>query len=654
MQKKTGLSFSLQRLPEIPELNQLLAQAIEKRGKMLQLTWRDPKTQVQFTLEVFCRATGGDPKWVLYSQHKGQREVLFDYNSIDVLLVYNLMCSECTGNISKASQLATQNRLSAIQTGAAAPGPPKSPFEEMREAGAGAEGRESTARAKAISAGSAPAGAGEDSGIRVTSGPVGGRSADPKSAGSRPSLSHGSASSTGADRAGEDSGIRVTSGPMASSAPGSDSVIRVSSTPDSAIQVRSSADSAIRVSTSPMSTSGVNIPAVAQAPIAPSAPKVPAAGTLADVPIADLLIKVTDGDVTGKLEVQYSDTTAVVYIQDGVLVDATVSDAVGDDAIIELLTWKEGNFAFEQRTLRNRNTVRQDIKSLLAQSEQFARHTKALKDRGMRVTSILAPRNANLSQQEFNERVSDNCPTDLQTIGDFYLSLNGEKTVEQLQRDMLLSRIQMIHMIHHLVVHGVVDISNETAKQETLSLAVKPIDAAAIQAVMMSLRRVDTGMFLYPAFLYFLEQEYFRSYRSRSPFSIIVFEMRVASSADGKAVRRVLPNSAVIDAAARIGQVKRHQDLLAHYDAYDYALLLPNTKAAGARIFGNRVLKSLTERPLTDVDPAELLLAFGAATVPEDFTDLSSLLAGADLAMNQSRDKQQPLVLFQDIKHLVR
>lgn len=552
MQKRTGLSLHLQRMPEMPELHQLLAQALEKRGKQLQLTWRDPGTQIQFTLEVLCAHSGGDPRWWLSSQGKGKREILFDYNSIDVLMVFNLVASACSDNSSRANQVQTQSRLAAVQ-------PPRSAYESPKQA----------------------------ADTQVEPATVYAESTDEKLA-------------------------KVFEPPAAPPPP-------------------------------------------PPPPAPPQKPPIPPAGSLADLPISDLLIAVTSSDATGKLEVQNDQSTAVVYIQDGAPIDATVGDAVGDDAIIELLTWKTGQFTFEMRTLRNRNTVRQDIKSLLRQSEEFARHLKALTDRGMRTTSVLLPRDGELTHEDFVERVTTDCPTDVKTITEFYLTLDGDKTVEQLQRELPISRILMIHMIHHLVVHGMVDLSNETAvKEESLALAIKPIDTAAIQAVMMSLRRVDTGMFLYPAFLYFLEQEYFRSYRSKSPFSIIVFEMRVMSHVDGKVVRRVLPTPAIVDAAARIGQLKRHQDLVAHYDAYDYALLLPNTKAAGTRIFGNRVLKMLTERPLSDVNPSELSIAFGAASVPEDFIDLSSLLAAADLAMNQARDKGQQFLLYQDIKHLVR
>lgn len=155
-------------------------------------------------------------------------------------------------------------------------------------------------------------------------------------------------------------------------------------------------------------------------------------------------------------------------------------------------------------------------------------------------------------------------------------------------------------------------------------------------------------MFIYPAFLYFLEQEYFRCYRSRSPLSVIVFEMRMDG---GNGQRQMLPGPAILDAVLRISQLKRHVDLLAHYDAYDYAMLLPNTKANGSQIFANRLVRALTASSLGgEVDPSKLILSMGCASIPEDFVDLSSLLGAADLAMDQARQQKKHVVLFRDIK----
>jgi GGDEF domain-containing protein len=167
---------------------------------------------------------------------------------------------------------------------------------------------------------------------------------------------------------------------------------------------------------------------------------------------------------------------------------------------------------------------------------------------------------------------------------------------------------------------------------------------------MMSLRRPETGMFTYPAFLYFLEQEYFRGYRSASPISIVVFQMRVRNGASD-AIREPLPVAAVSEAVRRISRVKRHVDLLAHYETFDYALLLPNTKTGGAGVFANRVIKALKASALAPgIDSSNLSLSFGVACIPEDTLDLSLLLSGAEVAQNASQHSNNPVTLYRDVK----
>ena len=190
--------------------------------------------------------------------------------------------------------------------------------------------------------------------------------------------------------------------------------------------------------------------------------------------------------------------------------------------------------------------------------------------------------------------------------------------------------------------------------EESLLLNARTIDGAAIQSVMTSLRRTDTGMFIFPAFLYFLEQEFFRSLRARVSLSVIVFEMREEFVVDGKTMRGQLPTGAIVDAVLRITQLKRQVDLIAHYGDSDYAILLPNTRSAGARAFAERVIALLREKPLGDVNPDELTLAFGCASIPEDFVDMGKLLGAAELAVEQARSKESKLVIYGDIKDRVK
>ncbi|HEY9733594.1 MAG TPA: DUF4388 domain-containing protein [Drouetiella sp.] len=391
-------------------------------------------------------------------------------------------------------------------------------------------------------------------------------------------------------------------------------------------------------------------PSQPQAPVPPTEPKLsfPKQGDLKDVSLDKLLHKIVEARTTGKLEVRNQESMALVWVQDGTPVDATAGDAEGDEAIIDLLTWKEGQYTFEPRVLRNSHTVHQTIESLLSQSRQLSERTHYLKEAGMLFSSTLLPKRNNITDLEFVQRAGPKAPMNVEFMNKFYRMLDGKQTIEEMIRAFQLSRIQIVTLIYHLLTNDLIKISNPTVKPKDFAVQPRIIDGAAIQSVMMSLRRAETGMFIYPAFLYFLEQEYFRCYRSRSPLSVIVFEMRMST---GNGNRQLLPGPAILDAVLRISQLKRHVDLLAHYDAFDYALLLPNTKANGSQIFANRLVRALTTGALGgEVDPSKLSLSMGCASIPEDFVDLSSLLGAADLAMAQAKAQHKPVVMYRDIK----
>ncbi|HEY9776829.1 MAG TPA: DUF4388 domain-containing protein [Planktothrix sp.] len=371
-------------------------------------------------------------------------------------------------------------------------------------------------------------------------------------------------------------------------------------------------------------------------------------GELADTSLDRLLERLRSEKSTGRLELRKDHHTALLFVKEGIPVDATASDAEGDDAMVELLTWKSGSFSFEPRVLRNSHTVHQTLESLLAQSKQLGERTDYLTKAGMSAGSVVVARDTNCSDGEFAQKAYRGAPMALPELTRFYRSLDGKTTIEEMAHSAQMSRVQLINVIYHLVINGLAKISVPIVLQKKNTMQPRAIETAAIQGVMMSLRRLETGMFIYPAFLYFLEQEYFRCYRSKTPLSVIVFEMRCKNDS---AERESLPSAAVLDAVLRISQLKRHVDLLAHYDSMDYALLLPNTKANGAQIFAKRIVKSLTDSPLAgDISSSDLSLAVGVASMPEDFSELGELLGAADMAMAQSRDTKKPVIMYRDIK----
>lgn len=525
MLNQSGLSLQSNRgaqAPDMPELHRLLSLALGRRGQHVQTSWHSTDKSSDFVLDVISNTNGGDPKWQLYREHRGNRQLLFDYPSCDVLLVHNFIASSC------AEFLANSR---AHTKSSHAPIVPDTPPPFMHEQPA---------------------------------------TATPPTAGGN--------------------GAQVISQAL------------------------------------------------------------PSSGDIAKFPLDQLLDALKAAKMTGKLEIRHYNTTALLYVRDGMPIDATTSDTEGEDAIIELLTWKEGQFTFEPRVLRNSHTVHQPIESLSAQSKQLAERMTYLSTSGMHPNSALIPKSPGLTDLEFVQKAARGAPMDVEEMKKLYRSLDGKKTMEELLRSMRCPRVQLINVLYHLVINGLVGISNEIVLQKPSEVRPRPIEASAIQSVMMNLRSMETGMFIYPAFLYFLEQEYFRCYRSKTPLSVIVFEIRVLG---GGSVQQMLSAPAVLDAVLRISQLKRHVDLLAHYDSFDYALLLPNTKANGAQIFAKRIVKALTETPLAgEIDAGRLSLALGCASMPEDFAELSELLGAADLAMSKSRSGKKPVVMYRDIKAL--
>jgi two-component system chemotaxis family response regulator WspR len=167
---------------------------------------------------------------------------------------------------------------------------------------------------------------------------------------------------------------------------------------------------------------------------------------------------------------------------------------------------------------------------------------------------------------------------------------------------------------------------------------------------MMTLRRVDTGLFIYPAFLYFLQEEFYRIFRAKGSMSVLIFEMRELAAGDGLVRRVSLSSEAISDANMRISRCKRHTDLVAHYDVNDFAILLPSTGTGGTKVFGNKIIKALAEAPLAGTEGKNLSFSFGAASMPEDFRDLSMLLGAAEMAMAFARQRGKPLVMFKEME----
>jgi len=376
-------------------------------------------------------------------------------------------------------------------------------------------------------------------------------------------------------------------------------------------------------------------------------------GDLKNMQMPTLLQSIAMGKMTGRLEVQSPHGPADVFFEDGTPLHGEAREGKGDLAIMELLTWEEGEFHFYPGEKTTQRTINKRLDSLLMEGVTLLDQVKYLSTSGLKPESYLLRKHKSLSEADFERLVSKGAPLDLNVQKQFYQAIDNKSTLMDILRRRPLNKTEWTPVMFNLMTCDLLTISDQpphVTRALSAPLQALGIDMAAIQGVAKSLQRSETGIFTYPAFLYFLEQEYFRFLSSGWPFSVAMFELRLRRGGP-EAPLDPLPLTAVREATKRINSVKRNLDLFAHYETFDYAMMLPNTNSAAAGIFANRIVEVLLSAPLAEgVSMHNLALHLGIANIPEDCQELGLVLAAAREARNRAKQTNVPVVLYRDVR----
>jgi diguanylate cyclase (GGDEF)-like protein/PAS domain S-box-containing protein len=142
-------------------------------------------------------------------------------------------------------------------------------------------------------------------------------------------------------------------------------------------------------------------------------------------------------------------------------------------------------------------------------------------------------------------------------------------------------------------------------------------------------------------FLEALAREWSRAARGSSPISILLVDVddfgRLNEVRGSKAADETLRSVA----AALEGTLKRSADLLARHAGDEFAVLLPDTPAAGARVVAETMRSRVRNLALAGSDPAggTVTVSIGVATVvPTPGLVSEDLLASAGRALRRARD----------------
>lgn len=373
-------------------------------------------------------------------------------------------------------------------------------------------------------------------------------------------------------------------------------------------------------------------------------------GDLNKLQVPNLLQSIGLAKMTGRLDVKTRSDNCNVFFQEGIPLHCKLKESTGDTALTELITWTEGEFRFwpDEKTMDR--SVNRRLDSVLMEGVALLDQSKYLDTAGLKMESCLVKKNAMMSEEEFAARLEKGAPIALEPQLDFYELIDNRNTLFDLLRKRPMPKVEWVPILFNLVSCGLVQITDQApAANRIARLKSLGIDDNAVQSVVKTLTRSETGILSYHAFIYFLDQEYLRYEYFNLPFSLVVFSLGQRKGGDDGPVE-ALQMLGIRRAMQRIGLVKRSVDILGHYETFDYAILLPNTNAAAAGALANRIADVLREAPLaSDMDSRSLALAFGVATVPEDSVDLDKLLNAAKNARDEAKKGKKRVVLARDL-----
>lgn len=370
-------------------------------------------------------------------------------------------------------------------------------------------------------------------------------------------------------------------------------------------------------------------------------------GDLQNMPIPNLLQSIAMSKMTGRLAVKSSKGGGELFFDQGVPVHAVAADAQGDLAILESLTWEEGKFRFFEREQTIERTVKKRLDSLLMEGIGLLDQLKYLQNTGVKMETYLFRKSPNLTERDFEQRVSQFVPMDMNLQKQFYQSVDNISTLFEILRRRPLVKTEWVPILFNLLHADLIAFSDKPPAGVRMGLMeVQSLDRTQIQGVMSKLVRPETGLYTYPMFLFFLEQEFHRYERLNVPFSIVLFDMRLRDAMGLQPMSGQLLNEAV----RRLISVRRNLDIIAHFETFDFAAILPHTTTDSAAFFAQRVIELIMQTPLApNLHPAHISLSFGVAGVPEDCDDPAFLIAAAKEARTRASQTTIPICLFKNI-----
>ncbi len=363
----------------------------------------------------------------------------------------------------------------------------------------------------------------------------------------------------------------------------------------------------------------------------------------------ELISLINTQKLTGKLEFNAQEVRAEVFFNNGDLDSAFTSNCQGNEAMTELLMCPPSGFRFTTEEQSPIHNLSQDLKTFISNVSTIRDQLSHLEKAGLKPQTMITKIHENLSDSELKMFLMKNGDADIVSLITLYKELNRKFTLSQFLSERQMSKSLWVPILYSFYACGLIEmrppLSTNDEQLEFLGDA-----QAAVQALKTTFIRKETGILTYPAFLYFLQYEFLRFQSYDWPLSLIIFEMSKQSPQPGGGLD-LIDHQETLAALQRIAAIKRPLDHLGHFEAINYALLLPGSGATIANQIAHQMIQVIRSQPLSnDLDDKSLKLSFGIASIPSPCSDIHSMITQGKKALMQAKNGHFPVILAQNEK----
>ena len=360
-------------------------------------------------------------------------------------------------------------------------------------------------------------------------------------------------------------------------------------------------------------------------------------GNLEILQITNLLQSISMGGMSGRLRIKRAAAYADIFFEEGKVVHAEGSRALGQECFIQVIGWKDGEFHFEPKLKTDEKTINKPMEALILEGCLLMDNTDFIKNAGVHLQAVLVRVNQALSETEFEQALTTvDHSVELELLKAVYLQVDSRKTIQDIVEALRLTRSQWVFAVAAILKANLIQAVDRN-KIPRVKPPPKNVDYTPVKQINDALIRKDSGIFSYPAFLFLLDHEFKFSWNR--PVSVVLFGFQPKGSGTSVSAESIQ------EIARYIMNIQGFKGMIAHYEEDGMVLSLVGANSTQAATIADRFLKSMVNSSL-DMKLEAVRLAIGIASFPDDAEDVPSLLASAELARDRAWKKSARAIML--------